>query len=209
MKYQNLHIQTQREFPNNARTQGFGWLVRAGYLTRENEILPLGQQMISRLQNLSSNPSFFSLLSFPIISNEHETFFPLSTGSTEIVHCDSCKYTERLELAQFKKTPFLQEQETQLPVEKVSTPDCNTIESLANFLNIPKRENRQSLDVHPHIRQSICLRRRARRYDPERSKTQEHSWRYPHGNSGRDHKCRRGGGIRVTCGIERSVRSSS
>lgn len=145
MKYQNLHIQTQREFPNNARTQGFGWLVRAGYLTRENEILPLGKQFIERLQNLSSDPSFFSLLSLSIISNEHETFFPLSTGSTEIVHCDSCKYTERLELAQFKKTPFLQEQEIQLPIEKVSTPECNTIESLANFLNIPKEKTAKAL----------------------------------------------------------------
>jgi hypothetical protein len=100
-------------------------------LTRENEILPLGQQMISQLQNLSTNPSFFSLLTFPIFQNEHETFFPLSTGSTEIIHCESCKYTERLELAQFKKTPFPQGHEEQLPVEKVST-RCNTIGHL-NF----------------------------------------------------------------------------
>jgi prolyl-tRNA synthetase len=143
MKYQNLHIQTQREFPNNARTQGFGWLVRAGYMNRENEILPLGKQFIERLQNLSTNPSFFSLLSLPNISNEHETFFPLSTGSIEIVHCDSCKYTEHLELAQFKKTPFSNEK--QLPTEKVSTPDCNTIEALANFLNIPKEKTAKAL----------------------------------------------------------------
>ena len=143
MKYQNLHIQTQREFPNNARTQGFGWLVRAGYLTRENEILPLGQQAISRLKALSTDPSFFSLLTFPFLHNEHETFFPLSTGSTEVIHCESCKYTERLELAQFKKTPYSQEE--QLPVEKVSTPDCSTIESLANFLNIPKEKTAKAL----------------------------------------------------------------
>jgi prolyl-tRNA synthetase len=143
MKYQNLHIQTQREFPNNARTPGFGWLVRAGYMNRENEILPLGKQFIERLQNLSSDPSFFSFLSLPIISNEHETFFPLSTGSTEIIHCQACNYTERIELALFKKTPFSQEE--QLPVEKVSTPDCNTIESLANFLNIPKEKTAKAL----------------------------------------------------------------
>jgi prolyl-tRNA synthetase len=143
MKYRNLHIQTQREFPNNARTQGFGWLVRAGYLTRENEILPLGQQMISRMQYLSTNPSFFSLLTFPFFYNEQETFFPLSTGSTEIIHCQTCNYTESIELAQFKKTPFSQEE--QLPVEKVSTPDCNTIESLANFLNIPTEKTAKAL----------------------------------------------------------------
>jgi prolyl-tRNA synthetase len=143
MKYQNLQIQTQREFPNNARTAGFGWLVRAGYLTRENEILPLGQQIISRLQKLSTKPSFFSLLTFPYLNNKQDTFFPTPTGSTEIVHCDSCKYTERIELAQFKKTPF--SQEAQLPIVKVSTPDCSTIESLANFLNIPKEKTAKAL----------------------------------------------------------------
>jgi prolyl-tRNA synthetase len=143
MKYQNLHIQTQREFPNNARTQGFGWLVRAGYLTRENEILPLGKFFIERLQELSSHSSFFSFLSLPLISNKTETFFPLPTGSTEIIHCDSCKYTERLELAQFKKTPF--SQEGQLPIEKMLTPDCHTIEALANFLNIPKEKTAKAL----------------------------------------------------------------
>ena len=143
MKYQNLHIQTQREFPNNARTQGFGWLVRAGYLTRENEILPLGKQLIERLQNLSADPSFLFHLSLPLFHNDHEIYFPLSTGSTEIIHCESCKYTERLELAQFKKTVFSQEE--QFPVEKVLTPDCNTIESLANFLNIPKEKTAKAL----------------------------------------------------------------
>ena len=143
MKYQDLHIQTQREFPNNARTQGFGWLVRAGYLTRENEVLPLGKQFLERLQNLSSNPSFFSLLSLPTLSNEHEIFFPLDTGSLEIIYCQACNYTERIELAQFKKTPFSQEEH--IPVEKVSTPECSTIESLANFLNIPKEKTAKAL----------------------------------------------------------------
>lgn len=143
MRYRDLTIQTQREFPNNARTPGFGWLVRAGYLTRENEILPLGEQAISRLQNLSGDPNFFSLLSLPLISNERETYFPLSTGATEVIHCDSCKYTERLELAHFKKTALPHEEE--LPLEKVSTPDCNTIESLAIFLGIPKEKTAKAL----------------------------------------------------------------
>ena len=50
MKYTSLSIQTQREFPNNARSQGWGWLVRAGYLTRENQLLPLGEQIIEKLK---------------------------------------------------------------------------------------------------------------------------------------------------------------
>lgn len=143
MKYTNLKIQTQREAPNNARTEGFAFLVRAGYLSRENEILPLGKEAISHLQKLSSDPSFLFHLSLPLISNDHETYFPLSTGNREIIHCADCKYTERLELAQFKKTAL--PREDKLPLEKVLTPDCSTIESLANFLNVPKEKTAKAL----------------------------------------------------------------
>ncbi len=143
MKYTDLNIQTQREFPNNARTQGFGWLVRAGYLTRESEILPLGRQAISRLRLVSEDPSFLFHLALPILLNDRETFFPLSTGNLEILHCESCKYSERLELALFKKTVLPREEK--LPLEKVSTPDCNTIESLAEFLGVPKEKTAKAM----------------------------------------------------------------
>ena len=143
MKYRDLHIQTQREFPSNVRTQGFGWLVRAGYITRENELLTLGEQAIARLRTSSTDPSFLSKLSLPLLHSETETYFPLSTGSMEVIHCSSCNYVERIEFAQFKKTPF--SQEAKLPLEKVLTPDCNTIESLASFLNIPKEKTAKAL----------------------------------------------------------------
>jgi prolyl-tRNA synthetase len=143
MKYRELNIQTQREFPNNARTQGFGWLVRAGYITRENETLPLGKQAISRLEELSKSPSFFFSLSLSLLQNEREIFFPISTGDVEIIHCPSCKYVERKELAKFSKKVFSREEP--LPIEKVLTPDCPTIEALANFLNIPKEKTAKAL----------------------------------------------------------------
>ncbi|MBI5823722.1 MAG: hypothetical protein HZB18_06815 [Chloroflexi bacterium] len=143
MKYTDLKIQTQREAPNNARTEGFAFLVRAGYLTRENEILPLGQQAILRLQHLSEDASFLFHLSLHLLLNDHETFFPLPTGDVEIAHCESCKYAERIEFAQFKKKALPREEE--LPLEKVSTPDCNTIESLANFLGVPKEKTAKAL----------------------------------------------------------------
>ncbi len=143
MKYCDLSIQTQREFPNNARTQGFGWLVRAGYLTRENQILPLGNQAIERLRTASTNPSFLFHFSLPLFQTEAETYFPISTGDIEIIHCESCKYTEQIELAKFKKTALAGK--AQLPIEIVSTPDCSTIESLANFLNLPKEKTAKAL----------------------------------------------------------------
>lgn len=143
MKYTDLKIQTQREFPNNARTAGFGWLVRAGYLTRENELLPLGEQALAKVRELSIDPAFLFHLSLPVMYNETDIYFPLSSGNMQIAHCDSCKYTERLELAQFKKPPFSKEGE--LPLEKVLTPDCHTIEALANFLDIPKEKTAKAL----------------------------------------------------------------
>ncbi len=143
MKYTDLQIQTQREAPNNARTEGFAFLARAGYLTRENEMLPIGRQAISRLQDYLQDPSLLFQLSLPLLLNDHETFFPLPTGDVEIIHCESCKYTERLEFAQFKKKALPREEE--LPLEKVLTPDCNTIESLANFLGLPKEKTAKAL----------------------------------------------------------------
>ncbi|HMD79849.1 MAG TPA: YbaK/EbsC family protein, partial [Anaerolineales bacterium] len=77
------------------------------------------------------------------IGNEDETFFSLTSGSLEIIHCSSCKYTERIELAKFTKDVLPQEDE--LPLEKVLTPDCNTIEALANFLGIPKEQTAKAL----------------------------------------------------------------
>ena len=105
MKYTSLSIQTQREFPNNARTQGFGWLVRAGYITRANQILPLCEQMIARLKKCDINSLGLSLQ-----KSERDIYLPLSTGNVELAHCPSCQYTERLELAQFKKTPLPREE---------------------------------------------------------------------------------------------------
>ena len=143
MRTRDLPIQTQREFPNNARTQGFGWLVRAGYLTRESQLLPLGEQALNCLRASSGDPSFLTNLSLPLLSNQDETFFPLSTGKAEIVNCPACGFVARREVAAFKKTPF--SQEAPLPIEKVLTPECPTIEALANFLNLPKEKTAKAL----------------------------------------------------------------
>ncbi len=143
MKYRDLNIQTQREAPNNARTEGFSFLVRAGYLTRENVPTQLGEYTLNHLRNLSSDPSFLEALALSIMSNNDETFFPISFGPIEVAHCPNCKYTERLELAQFAKNPS--PKEDALPLEKILTPDCHTIEALANFLNIPKEKTAKAL----------------------------------------------------------------
>ena len=143
MKYRDLNIQTQREAPNNARTEGFSFLVRAGYLTRENTPTQLGEAALTHLRNLSNHPFFLKTLALPVISSEEEVFFPIASGQIEAAHCPNCKYTERLELAEFKKVPFSTEDE--LPLEKVLTPECHTIEALADFLGMPKEKTAKAL----------------------------------------------------------------
>lgn len=143
MKYRDLNIQTQRAAPNNARTEGFSFLVRAGYLTRENQLTPLGTYLLEHLQALANNAAFFEDLSLPTIGNDIETFFPIASGNIDVAHCSNCKYTERLELAQFRKVPLAQEEE--LALEKIPTPDCPTIEALANLLGVPKERTAKAL----------------------------------------------------------------
>ena len=143
MKYRDLNLQTQREAPNNARTEGFAFLVRAGYLARENLPTPLGEYTLDHLRKIAGDPSFLSQLSLKTIGSEGETFFPIASGSVDLAYCLSCGYTERLAMARLAKGPLPQEGE--LPLEKVLTPDCHTIEALANFLGIPKEKTAKAL----------------------------------------------------------------
>ncbi len=142
MKYRDLQIQTQREAPNNARTEGFAFLVRAGYLTRENVLTKLGEHTINHLREVGNE----TLQAIPTVGNDRESFFVIQTGEIEIAHCSNCKYTERIELARFMKlleAPF--DTVAPLPLEKIETPNCNTIESLANFLGIQKEQTAKAL----------------------------------------------------------------
>ncbi len=145
MKYRDLQIQTQREAPNNARTEGFSFLVRAGYLTRENVLTNLGEFAVNHLRKIGNEAS----RAIPTIGNDRESFFAIPTGDIEIAHCTNCKYTERIELARFAKpvgASFDYAQDAPpLPLEKIATPDCNTIESLANFLGIQKEQTAKAL----------------------------------------------------------------
>ncbi len=148
MRLNQSDIQTLREAPSNARTEGFAWLARAGYLTREGEVTALGQRAMSRLQDYfqsDQKPSdLFQRLALPIIETEAGSFFfALPTGKARVLQCPSCGYAARKDLARFEKeTPA---PEGSLPVEKVFTPDCHTIEALADFLDIPTKKTAKAI----------------------------------------------------------------
>src|SRR5688572_7652311 len=143
MRYRDLHIETQRQSPNNARTEGFSFLVRGGYLTRENLLTKLGEYTLDQLRKLSTDESFLFRLSLPNINTDHEMYFPIQSGSINLAYCADCNYTDRLEFARFQKISLPEEE--QLPLEKILTPDCHTIEALASFLNIPREKTAKAL----------------------------------------------------------------
>jgi prolyl-tRNA synthetase len=143
MKFSQYPIQTHRENPANARSAGAALLVRAGYMSHGGEILPLGELAIQRIQKLASDPSFISHLGLALFSGENEIYYPVEIGSTELLHCPTCGFASRFELAPVKKTVFSTEAPAVL--EKVLTPDCPTIESLAVFLGLPQEKTAKAL----------------------------------------------------------------
>jgi prolyl-tRNA synthetase len=122
-------------------------LRRAGYVRGDGEFTALGRQAIAHLEELLQiHPSgeFFRLLQLPVLAAEiGEFYYPLAAGKDEVIRCESCGYTAPRELALFRKTPG--STEAALPLEKVLTPECNTIDSLAQYLGMPKEKTAKAL----------------------------------------------------------------
>ena len=72
----------------------------------------------------------------------HEYMYLSPVGEDTIITCSSCDYTANRQIASFKKEYF---EEQPLEMEKVYTPDCKTIEDLAEFLDIPNRKTAKAL----------------------------------------------------------------
>ncbi len=66
----------------------------------------------------------------------HEYMYLTPIGEDTLTTCDICGYTANRQVARFQKTSSSPEKLK--PVEKVHTPNCKSIEDLANFLGVPK-----------------------------------------------------------------------
>jgi prolyl-tRNA synthetase len=75
----------------------------------------------------------------------HEYMFLTPVGEDSLLLCDQCGYAANRQIARFAK-PFASDQ-GKLPVEKVATPACKTIEELATFLSIPKSRTAKAVFV--------------------------------------------------------------
>ena len=76
-------------------------------------------------------------------SMAHEFMYLTPTGEDTLLICDTCGYAANRQIARFQKSHLPLEE--QLPLEKVATPNVQTIEALANFLNIPKTKTAKAV----------------------------------------------------------------
>ncbi len=72
----------------------------------------------------------------------HEYMYLSPIGEDTIITCPSCEYTANRQVATFKKTYHA---EAEKAVEKVLTPECKTIEELAQFLKIEESQTAKAV----------------------------------------------------------------
>ncbi len=73
----------------------------------------------------------------------HEYMYITPIGEDTLILCDACGYSANRQVARFQKTPAAPEDLK--PTEKVFTPNCKTIEDLANFLGVPKSKTAKAV----------------------------------------------------------------
>lgn len=66
----------------------------------------------------------------------HEFMYLTPIGEDSLLLCEACGFSANRQVAVFRKS--LPPTEALLPLEKVATPNCKTIEELANFLGVPR-----------------------------------------------------------------------
>ena len=76
-------------------------------------------------------------------SMAHEYMYLTPIGEDTLLICENGDYTANRQVAEFHKPK--PEPEDEKPLEKVETPDTNTIESLANLLHIPKSKTAKAI----------------------------------------------------------------
>ncbi|MGB8648251.1 MAG: proline--tRNA ligase [Anaerolineae bacterium] len=73
----------------------------------------------------------------------HEYMYLTPVGEDTLVLCKNCGYAANRQIARFAKQAAPAEE--LLPLEKVATPDCKTIEALATLLGVPKSKTAKAV----------------------------------------------------------------
>jgi prolyl-tRNA synthetase len=73
----------------------------------------------------------------------HEFMYLSSVGEDTIIVCNNCGYSANRQIAVKKK--HINNNEEELSLEKVATPNCKTIEDLAVYLSIPREQTAKAV----------------------------------------------------------------
>ena len=73
----------------------------------------------------------------------HEFMYLTPIGEDTIIYCDNCGYNSNRQVAEFRKPAAVKEEPAEL--KKVETPDCKTIDDLADFLDIPESKTAKAV----------------------------------------------------------------
>ena len=150
MRFEELGIQTQRSASNEFRTPGAAFLYRAGYIARDTTLTTLGDLTAKKMaRTLETNGQLSIAMSqghLPTVVGDKidgSYFLPQPSGQSDILFCIACRFGSNE--ATFPATPGLMEVEPEASLTKVLTPGCSTINSLAEFLNIPASKTAKAL----------------------------------------------------------------
>ena len=122
-------------------------LRRAGYIRADGELTPLGRRARARLEELAQGgpaAGFVAALTLPSVHTADDGYYyPLPAGRVSLLRCPACGYVARRAVAAFAKP--IPAGESPALLEKVRTPESNTIEALAAFLDIPRSKTAKAL----------------------------------------------------------------
>jgi prolyl-tRNA synthetase len=76
-------------------------------------------------------------------SQAHEFMYLTPVGEDTLILCRACGYAANRQIATFAKTIPVPEELK--PIEKVATPECKSIESLAAFLGVPRSKTAKAV----------------------------------------------------------------
>ncbi len=86
----------------------------------------------------------------------HEFMYLTPVGEDTLMICDNCGYSANRQVASYAKQPIAEDR--QLSLEKVSTPECKTIEELAAYLTIPTYKTAKAVFLVATIPQGVEAR---------------------------------------------------
>ncbi len=79
----------------------------------------------------------------------HEYMYLTPYGEDTLILCDACGYSANRQIARFRKEPL--QAESMQPLTKIATPDCKSIEALANFLQVPQAKTAKAVFLMAEI----------------------------------------------------------